>query len=138
MAKGMNRDRRREAQWRRMISEQGVSGLSIREFCRKANLSESAFYFWRHELQRRNAEDASATTMTKPQEQPHPARSVAAPAFVPVRVDQRNAWNDQNDPASGRPNGTEYRIEIVIPGGYRVHVTAPIDRQALAKDGRRC
>lgn len=128
MAKGVSRDRRREAQWRRIVREHGRSGLTIREFCRKSNLRETAFYFWRSELKRRKAE----------QEQRRPAGPVAAPAFVAVRVEEHSAI-----PAGGRPNGTEYRIEIELSGGIRVHVTAPVDRQALADvlavlEGRPC
>lgn len=117
MANGVNRDERREGQWRRIIRQHAQSGLTIREFCRKSKLPESAFYFWRSELKRREAE----------QEQPHrrkrPVASAGptpAPAFVPVRVAEEVAE---------RPVG---RIEIMLTGGRRVHVMAPVDRQALA------
>ena len=53
MAKGKDRDRRLEARWRRIIRDQGRSGLGVREFCRKSKLRESAFYFWRRELKLR-------------------------------------------------------------------------------------
>ena len=75
MAKGKGRDRRREAQWRRIIREHTRSGLTIREFCRKSKLPESAFYFWRRELQHRQAD----------QEQRRLAPT-SAPAFLAVRV----------------------------------------------------
>ena len=56
MAKGRDRDWRRETRWRRIIREQGRSGLSVREFCRRGKLTETAFYFWRRELLRREAQ----------------------------------------------------------------------------------
>jgi hypothetical protein len=56
MAQGRCRDRRREAQWRQWIARQRRSGLSIRAFCRQHQLRETAFYFWRGELARRQAE----------------------------------------------------------------------------------
>lgn len=126
MAKGLSRDRQREAQWRRTIREQARSGLSIREFCRKGRLRETAFYFWRRELQRRQAE----------QEQRQPTHSPAAPAFVAVRVDGAVARADEDSLLAGH-------IEIMLAGGRRVHVTAPVDRQALADvlavlEGLRC
>jgi hypothetical protein len=134
MANGRGRDKRREAFWRRIIRKQGSSGLSIREFCRKGKLPETAFYFWRSELARRHAE----------REQPRPTSNrvrrqvVAVPAFVPVQVKE-----DEESSAGGRPNGTAYRIEVELSGGRRVHVTAPVDRQALADvlavlEGRPC
>jgi hypothetical protein len=70
-------------------------------------LAESAFYFWRRELQRRQTE----------QEQ----RRERAHAFLPVRV------------AEELPPPVAGRIEIVLANGRRVHVAAPVDRQALAE-----
>jgi hypothetical protein len=110
MAKGRDRDRRREARWRRILREHGRSGLSIREFCRRGKLTETAFYHWRRELERRQAEP-KRRGKTKPP---------LVPAFVPVRVDE---------PIATQAGG---RIEIELSGGRRVHVTAPVDRQALA------
>ena len=110
MAKGKRRDRRREARWRRIIREHGRSGLTIREFCRRGKLTETAFYFWRRELQRRQEEQDHREAIVSP----------PRPTFVAVRVDEHTA-----SPAGGR-------IEIELPGGRRVHVIAPVDRQALA------
>jgi transposase-like protein len=110
MAQGVSRDRRREARWRRIVRQHGRSGLSIREFCRRGKLRETAFYFWRGELQRRQDE----------QEQRHRTDPPAAPAFVAVRVEER----------SGTLAGG--RIEIELSGGHHIHITAPVDRAALA------
>jgi len=119
MANGKGRDRQREAQWRRIIRQHSDSGLTVSEFCRKGKLPESAFYFWRRELQRRQAEPQRPTDFP------------AAPAFVAVRVE---------DPNTSSIGG---RIEIELPGGRRVHVVAPVDRQTLADvlavlEGRPC
>ena len=108
MAIGKNRDTRREAQWRRIIRQHSDSGLTVSGFCRKGKLPESAFYFWRRELQRRQAEPQRPTDLP------------ATPAFVAVRVE---------DSSSSSIAG---HIEIELPGGRRVHVVAPVDRQALA------
>ena len=110
MANGKERDGRREARWRRIVREHERSGLGIREFCRRGKLTETAFYFWRHELQRRQAE----------QEQHRDADPPAPPAFVPVQVEEHSAA------------ATVGRIEIELSDGRRIHVTAPVDRQALA------
>jgi transposase-like protein len=108
MAKGKQRERRRETRWRRIIGEHERSGLGVRAFCRAENLRESAFYFWRREIQSRQAE----------QEQRRVDEPTPAPLFVPVHVAEGGA-------AAGA-------IEILLPGGCRVHVAAPVDRQALA------
>ena len=54
-------------------------------------------------------------------------RPSARAAFVPVRLAVSNAERVAEET---RPDPT--RIEIELPGGRRVHVTAPVDRQALA------
>jgi hypothetical protein len=102
MARGKVRDKSKEVFWRRTVRRQGQSGLTVRAFCREHELRETAFYFWRRELVRREA-----------------ARP-ASVAFMPVRVLQ-----DAPAPAGGR-------IEIVLSGDRRVHVAAPVDRRALA------
>jgi transposase-like protein len=112
MANGKGRDRRREAQWRRIVREHTRSGLGLRQFCRKSKLHESAFYFWRRELGRRDLERREAE-----QEQ---RKGPSKAAFVPVRL----ATEVPREPAGF--------IEIVLSGGRRLHVTAPVDRQALA------
>ena len=122
MAKGKDRDRRLEARWRRIIRQHAWSGLNIRDFCRKSNLRESAFYFWRQELKRRgldrsDAEHSSGVALARPEEQRK--RPSGQATFVPVRVTD-----------DVRADGG--RIEIVLSGGRRVHVVAPVDRQALA------
>ena len=47
------RDSSREAFWRRIMAEFRKSGLTVREFCRRRKLHESAFYFWRRTIQDR-------------------------------------------------------------------------------------
>ena len=131
MAKSVERDKRREARWRRIISKHFSSGLNIRDFCRRSKLPESAFYFWRRELERRDmdwreAEHSSGVAVAKPEEQRK--RPSAQAAFVPVRLAVSNAERVAQD-TSIQAHG---RIVIELSGGRRVHVTAPVDRQALA------
>ena len=133
MANGRERDKRREVQWRRVVLEQGRSGLSIRDFCRRSKVPESAFHFWRRELERRDLQrhQAKQEQRQPPTRRARPRRPAAAhPAFVPVRV----AEEARTDAA---------RIEIELSGGRRVHVTPPVDRQALTDvlavlEGRPC
>ena|SRR5262245_18018824 len=64
MAHGKPRDPRKEQHWRRLIQLWKNSGLSVRAFCARHQITPSSFYAWRRELQQRDA----------------------ATAFVPVRV----------------------------------------------------
>ena len=61
------RDPQRERSWRRVLADFRASGLGVREYCTRHGLVESAFHYWRRELERR-------------------ATEVAASAFVPVIV----------------------------------------------------
>jgi hypothetical protein len=44
-------------QWRQVIAEQRVSGLTVAEFCRKENVSRQGFHVWKRKL--RQAKSAS-------------------------------------------------------------------------------
>lgn len=73
MAKGARRNVSKESFWRRLVGGQATSGLSVRAWCRRQGQRESAFYWWRRELARRDAEQA---------------------AFVPVRVEEDGRSSD--------------------------------------------
>jgi transposase-like protein len=107
MAKGKQRDGRLETRWRGILSEQERSGLGVRAFCRGKGVRETAFYYWRRELQRRQAEHEQRRVDAPP----------SAPMFVPVHLAEHDT------PSSP--------IEIVLSSGCRVHLTGPVDRQAL-------
>jgi hypothetical protein len=96
------RDQKKEAQWRRLVRGQPGGGLSVRAYCAKHGVKESAFYWWRVELARR--EVASPKT-----------------AFVPVHVVVEEPVRAEDG-----------RIEIVWPGGRQVRISGRVDKQALA------
>jgi hypothetical protein len=54
------RSRKKEAGWRKHIRAQMDSDLSIAAYCRRLGLPEHGFYWWRHELARRDAQPAAA------------------------------------------------------------------------------
>jgi hypothetical protein len=51
--KGPARSRQREEFWRRIVTRQLASGLSIREWCERHEVTEASFYAWRRTLARR-------------------------------------------------------------------------------------
>ena len=120
MARSTRRDWKKEAFWRRLLRGQAQSGLSVRAWCGRHSVRESAFYWWRTQLARR---EAASSPRSKVQGGPRPDSSSAdaVPAFVPVRVTPESS--------SVAPTG---RIEIVLAGDRRVHVEGPVDRQTLA------
>jgi transposase-like protein len=64
------RDRQREQLWRETMAAWQARGLSVRQYCRRHGLAEPSFYYWRRELQQRDARTAGSSP----------------PAFVPVTV----------------------------------------------------
>lgn len=48
------RDPAKEAFWRKTLQRFATSGLSVREFCRREQVTESAFYAWRRTLGERD------------------------------------------------------------------------------------
>jgi Transposase len=51
--KGPARYRPREEFWRRIVTRQPMSGLSIRDWCARHEVTEASFYAWRRTLARR-------------------------------------------------------------------------------------
>ena len=50
-----HRDAKKERYWQDVVKRQGQSGGTVRDFCRREGMNESAFYWWRRELSRRGA-----------------------------------------------------------------------------------
>jgi hypothetical protein len=113
----------KEQFWREQIAGQPGSGLSIRGYCRRRRLRESAFYFWRKELARRGVSTARQA------------------AFVPVRITgEASSADSDGRQAEG---GSRGRIEIVLGNGPRIRLLGPVDRQSLGDvlavlEGRSC
>jgi transposase len=61
MPSGAVRDLKKEKHWRRMVRNHAASGLSVRAWCRKHGEKDAAFYWWRRELARRDAENSEPT-----------------------------------------------------------------------------
>ena len=117
------RDPTKEKFWRRMVRRQVVSRMSARAWCHRHGHKESAFYWWRTELARRDTA----------QRRGKPRRTKSS--FVPVRIAAASALTDSSS--------AEARIEIVLPDQRRVQVIGPVNREALADvlavlEGRPC
>jgi transposase len=104
---GPVRNRKKQLRWRRIVRGQAGSGLSVRTYCSRQGVKESAYYWWRAQLARRDAESP-----------PSPA------AFVPVEV-------VAEEPTRGAGEGGG-QIEILWPGGWKVRVSGRVDHQTLS------
>ncbi len=110
MARGTRRDRKKDQFWRRRLAAQARSGLAVRAWCRQHGTQESAFYWWRRELARRDE---------------------ATPKFLPVRVRRESAAAPRTGVADTGPAAAG-RIEIVLADGRRVCLVGPVERRRLA------
>lgn len=81
MAKRRARDLAKEATWRRRVDRQAASGQSVRAWCRRHRVKETAFHWWRRELARRNTE-AQAPSFVPVQVIDDPSRDGAAPIEI--------------------------------------------------------
>jgi hypothetical protein len=98
-----DRDLKLEQTWRQHLDRQQASGQTARDYCRRHDLAETAFHYWRRTIADR---DRAAR------------RTTPAPAFVPVAL--------VGTAAAGSP------IDIRLPGGHRVRVRTGCDQELLA------
>ena len=95
------RDKFRE--WQERLKRFEASGLSIDAFCRQEDVGRSTFMDWLQTLRKEPHRQATVGGET---------RSAERPAFVPVTVKAN-------------------MVEILLPGGGRVRMSAGIDRAVL-------
>jgi transposase len=106
------RDLNKERLWRQRLQRWQRSGLTARAFCQREQLRESALYFWKREIARRDCEQPEqADTAPK-----HRARAARA-RFVPVTI-----------AAAPTPTTT---VEIVLRAGRTVRVGPGFDPALL-------
>jgi len=116
--KGPMRNSKKEQEWRERVQRWQQSGESVRAFCRREGLHESAFFAWRRELTRRRQERQAARTERKQVKPSMPAKPIR---FLPVQV----AVEDR----TGDPGG----VEILLDAGRAIRVRPGFDRQTLAE-----
>jgi hypothetical protein len=135
MKKRMQRcDPQKQTYWEEVVQRWKESGQSVRAYCRAEGLRESAFFFWRRELERRSPRSGAmsqarpkaslvtqATRSAKRQSSP-PTRFAGAPgtaSFLPVRVVEETVAEATRG------------VEIVLAHGRTVRVRSGFDRQTL-------
>lgn len=101
-----NRSGEREAYWRDVVARFRTSGLSVRAFCRREKLQESAFYFWRRTL-------ADRDDKLPPKSRPTSKRA-ARPAFLPVTI-RRDASSPTSALTLELPSGSMLRFNEAMP-----------------------
>jgi transposase len=108
------RDLQKEQEWQERVQRWQQNGESVRAFCRREGLHESAFFAWRRELARRQEERQTTMPPAKPAMPAKPLR------FVPLEVTAKNKAGDSGG------------VEILWGESRVVRVQPGFDRQTLA------
>ena len=114
---GPVRNLKKEQEWRERVQRWQQSGESVRAFCRREGLHESAFFAWRRELTRRRQERQAVRTERKQVKSSTPAKPIR---FLPVQVAVENRTGD----LAG--------VEVLLSEGRTIRVRLGFDRQTLA------
>ena len=109
----------KELHWRKIVDRQAGSGLSIRQYCAKARISQPSFYAWRKKLLERGHDDPRGRQSRRRTDGQESDRE-----FIRLQL---------RDSASA--------IEVIHPLGYRVRVSGEVNLTALRQvlevlDGR--
>jgi transposase-like protein len=125
MAKKGERDSRRERFWRAALRRQQSSGLTAKEFCRREQLAETAYYYWRRELARRDQEPGSRAERER-------VRTPAVPDAAKKRPVASPPLFQELAILGGPSFAADRGLEIILPNGCRLRLSAEVDRGLLA------
>jgi hypothetical protein len=110
------RDAKREAFWRGVFKRYAATGLTIRAFCQREQLTESAFFAWRRTIAERDTEAKSHAGLTTSSLR-RGGRS-QQPTFLPVVLADNN--------------GHGQTIVIELAGGRMLRLPTSIDMERLS------
>ena len=96
-----------ERRWRQRLLRHFTSGLSISEFCSRAGVPESAFYYWKRRL-------AAGPRLS----------SQRPPLFVPLQL--------QGQPGEGHPSSA-LGVEVELPHQVRLRFDSPPEPEWLGR-----
>jgi hypothetical protein len=126
------RDPKKESCWRQRLSGQTRSGLTVRAFCEREALKETAFYFWRREIGRRDRQAVGRRT---------PALAFVQVHAAPMPAAVGAARPEPVEGVEGVERGSP--LELVFPDHRRLLIRAGCDATLLARvlavlEGRPC
>jgi len=137
-----SRDVAKERYWRGVIRRFEASGLGVRRFCERENISEDRMYWWRRTLRRRDQDQARCPGRGKA------SKSVRGKAVDPVRGGMVGPVHDKagGTAGAGSDTGNEAAflpielpismagpIEVVHPHGHVIRLPLVFDSEALGR-----
>ena len=150
----VRRDVSKEQGWREVLARHLASGLSVREFCRRESLAESAFHSWRRTIAQRDGQlaarrrqitarngqvpvhDGQIATRSPaagplPLNQPQVKNTRLAPAFVPAIVAPVAGGDSATIGTGAEACAGAIMIELI--GGRVLRLPASIDVARIAE-----
>lgn len=124
------RDPKLEYLWRTRLTRWTASELNIRDFCRRYQLAETAFYFWRREIAARDRSPAPPPTARR-----SAARRTSTPPSAGAT--RRSSTPRRTSPPDPRPTFVPVRVvadtplELVLRSGHVVRVPPGYDARHL-------
>jgi hypothetical protein len=144
-ARRRGRDPKKESDWRERLSDQARSGLSVRAFCEREALKETAFYFWRREIGRRDRQAVRTRTPALAFVEVHAAPMPAAVgAARPDFGEFSRVEPARPEPVEGVERAEhDSPLELVFSDHRRLLIRADCDAMLLARvlavlEGRPC
>lgn len=119
------RDGSKEQFWRKAISKRQRSGLTIRAYCQREGLAESAYHFWRGEWVKRDRE-RNPSVLRRRQGPKAAGEGQLLATFAAVTVDGIG-----HEVAGLSPVESLMAIEIVLGENVRVRVGRGVDGPLL-------
>ena len=98
------------AKWREIINQHAVSGLSVKQFCRRSGVAESSFFAWKRRLR----------------------PGAARPTFIEAKL-AGTAVADVKAVADSSSVRAEGVIDVRLRGGRIVRVRPGFDRRLLVE-----
>ena len=114
-AAGRGRDPNRESYWRECLRRQSRSGLTVRGFCEREAIKETAFYFWRREIRHRDRRQTPASAFVE-------VHAAPMPAAVVTQLSSSKSAVEQAVP-----------LERLLPGDRRLLIRAGCDGGLLQR-----
>jgi hypothetical protein len=116
MANGQ-RDSKREALWRKVLTRQRESGLGVRAFCQREKVSEPSFYAWRRVVRQRDQQ--------RPQ-----------PAFVPLVVSEHQGGDAAESITIDLRGGRVLRLPALIAAARLAELVHAIEAAPLVPEAQ--
>jgi len=106
-----------ETQWRSTLRKHAKSRLSVRQFCRREQIREPSFYYWRRIIAQRDSQAKSKPTVRRRSKR----KAAGQQAFVPVVLNANDA------------EGQHTSIVIELRGQRTLRVPESIEPTHLAR-----